>query len=736
MNTYILHLANEANEWENTSPVGCGRLGACLYGGVGEERLQLNEEKIWSGGPMEVDGDGFRERIEEIRSCLRAGKNADARAEEILAPYFRRISSYETAGDLVLTMRHAQGEVRDYRRDLDLNNGIASVSYCLDDTLYTRTLFASYPKQVIAMRLTADHPGCISFTADYRREANIEAEAVPQDGNTADMHISGTTVIGSHRFSGILRFVPDGGSISCGDAGTVTVENADSVCVYITLRTEDEALLPEIESFDALFTEHQADFSAIMNRADIAYDYDDALDAIPVNERLARVKNGETDAGLVNLYFQFGRYLLLSSSRGSSLPANLQGVWSPYLEAPWNADYHTNINLQMNYWHAESANLPECAMPLFSYINNYLLPGGKKVAEAFYHCRGTVLHHLSDIYGFAMPADGLWGLWPMGGAWLCYALWEHYLYQPDDAFLRTEAYPYIEACTRFFLDYMFEDENGYLCTGPSTSPENNYYIEENGEKKTAYLCLSPTMDIEIVRGLLEMYIKAETILSVNPEQKREAEEAYGKLPPLKIGSRGQLLEWQREYEEPEPGHRHISHAFGLYPGWEINKNTPSFMQAIEKTLELRLANGGGHTGWSCAWLICNFARLGRGDKAADMIRKLLSKSTKDNLFDSHPPFQIDGNFGASAGMAEMLLQSHTDTIDLLPALPGDPAYRNGSFEGLRARGGITVSADWIDGRVVRCGLYADENKHVRLCVNGETVDAYLSAGRETELLFS
>ncbi|MGM9624298.1 MAG: glycosyl hydrolase family 95 catalytic domain-containing protein, partial [Eubacteriales bacterium] len=444
MNTYILHLANEAKEWENTIPVGCGRLGACLYGGVGEERLQLNEEKIWSGGPMEVDGDGFRDKIEEIRSCLRAGKNADACAEEILEPYFKRICSYETAGDLFLTMQNAQGEVRDYRRDLDLNNGITAVSYRLGDTLYNRTLFASYPKQVIAMRLTADHPGRISFTADYRREANIEVTAAPQAGNTADMHISGTTVIGNHRFSGILRFVPDGGSISCGDAGTVTVEHADSVCVYIALRTEDEALLPEIGSFDALLTEHRADFSAIMNRADIAYDYDEALDAIPVNERLARVRNGETDAGLVNLYFQFGRYLLLSSSRGSSLPANLQGVWSPYLEAPWNADYHTNINLQMNYWHAESANLPECAVPLFSYINNYLLPGGKKVAEAFYHCRGTVLHHLSDIYGFAMPADGLWGLWPMGGAWLCYALWEHYLYQPDDAFLRTEAYPYIE----------------------------------------------------------------------------------------------------------------------------------------------------------------------------------------------------------------------------------------------------------------------------------------------------
>ena len=478
--------------------------------------------------------------------------------------------------------------------------------------------------------------------------------------------------------------------------------------------------------------EHIADFSAIMSRADIAYDYDEAIDALPANERLERIKAGGTDVGLVNLYFQFGRYLLLSSSRGKSLPANLQGVWSGYLHAPWNADYHTNINLQMNYWHAETANLAECAEPLFDYINNYLLEGGKTVAKEYYHCRGAVLHHLSDIYGFAAPADGLWGLWPMGGAWLCYSLWEHYLFAPDADFLRETAYPYISECTRFFLDYMFEDENGYLCSGPSTSPENRYFL--NGE--AAYLCLSPTMDIEIIRGLFEMYIKTEEILGINAEQKAETVAAYQKLPPLKIGARGQLQEWQEDYGEPEPGHRHISHAFALYPGWEINKNTPDLMNAIDTTLKLRLASGGGHTGWSCAWLINLYARLGQGKNAADMIAKLFSNSTLDNLFDNHPPFQIDGNFGASAAMAEMLLQSHTDVIELLPALPDDPAYQNGAFEGLRARGGITVSADWMDGRVVCCRLTSAKNKKVTLRVNGEIYEDYLAAGVTKELLFT
>ena len=549
------------------------------------------------------------------------------------------------------------------------------------------------------------------------------------------MHVGGETEVGGHRFDGKIRFDVTGGELSS-DGKTLTVSAADTVCIYIALNTDGDAVMPEIASFDALMEEHIADFSAVMSRADIAYDYDEAIDALPVNERLARIKAGETDAGLVNLYFQFGRYLLLSSSRGTSLPANLQGVWSGYLHAPWNADYHTNINLQMNYWHAEVANLAECADPLFDYINNYLLEGGKTVAREYYHCRGAVLHHLSDIYGFAAPADGLWGLWPMGGAWLCYAMWEHYLYAPDKEFLRDVAYPYISECTRFFLDYMFEDENGYLCSGPSTSPENRYFIENNGQREAAYLCLSPTMDIEIIRGLFEMYIKTETLLGVDAAQLAEAEAAYAKLPPLKIGARGQLQEWQEDYAEPEPGHRHISHAFALYPGWEINKNTPELMNAIDTTLRLRLASGGGHTGWSCAWLICLYARLGQGKNAADMIAKLFSNSTLDNLFDNHPPFQIDGNFGASAAMAEMLLQSHTDVIELLPALPDDPAYQSGAFEGLRARGGITVSVDWMDGRVVFCRLRADKNKKVILRVNGEIVTEYLAAGVDKELLFT
>lgn len=730
MNNYNLYLANEATEWENTSPLGCGKLGVSVYGRVNEERLQFNEEKIWAGGPIRVNTDGFREKLDVARQMLTRGMCADDYATEALDPYFSRIASYETAGELVLTAANAVA-FTSYRRDLDLNNGILTVSYDADGAHFVRTGFASYPAQTIVYRYTSDVPASISFTAKYERENGV---SVAQNG---ELVFRGKTATGEHNFTVRVRFVPEGEGayLSENADGTVTVANADAVTVYTVIATESEPAFPAVLDYDALYEAHTADFSAMMNRADIAYDYDDAIDALPVGERLARIRAGECDVGLVNLYFQFGRYLLLSSSRGNSLPANLQGVWSDYMEAPWNADYHTNINLQMNYWHAETANLAECAEPLFAYINNYLLEGGRNAAGDFYHCRGAVLHHLSDIYGFAGPADGLWGLWPMGGAWLCYAMWEHHLFSPDTEFLRTTAYPYIEACTRFFLDYMFEDENGYLCSGPSTSPENRYFIEENGEQRAAYLCNSPTMDIAIIRGLFEMYIKTEELLSLNPAQKAEAEAAYKKLPPYKIGARGQLQEWQEDYAEPEPGHRHISHSFALYPGWEINRNTPDLMAAIDTTLKLRLASGGGHTGWSCAWLICNFARLGHGNDASDMITKLFTDSTKDNLYDSHPPFQIDGNFGAAAGMAEMVLQSHAGTLDLLPALPTDPAYGNGAFEGLRARGDITVSADWIDGRVVCCKLITPRRQTVRVTANGVTEEVTLYPNVEKMLLY-
>ena len=450
-----------------------------------------------------------------------------------------------------------------------------------------------------------------------------------------------------------------------------------------------------------------------MNRSTLTLDGDPAIEELSVGERIERLReNPEADdPALAGLYWNFGKYLLISSSRPGTLPANLQGVWSYGLTPPWNADYHTNINLQMNYWQAEQVGLGDCAMPLFDYMNNYLLPGGERVARENYEVGGMVVHHLSDIYCFAAAADGLWGLWPLGGAWLAFHMWEHYLYTGDPAFLRNTAYEYIKNAALFFLDTMTE-KDGIMLSGPSCSPENRYIKEVNGEKKHVNLTLSPTMDIEIIGGLLDFYLETEALLGIDPDTAAEAAAVRAKMPPLRVGSLGCLMEWVQDYEEAEPGHRHISHAFGLYPAAQITRQTPELFRAIKATLDRRLSFGGGHTGWSRAWLINLYARLRLGEESFRHINLLFTKSTYPNLFDAHPPFQIDGNFGGAAGIGEMVLQSHEGFLSVLPAVPA--ALADGSFTGLKARGGYTVSCVFEKGMVTSLEITADAPIHVAI----------------------
>ncbi len=719
MKNTLLHTDYPAPDWEQSTVVGNGHSGMSIFGTVAVERISLNEESIWSGGPMNTKVESYADKIEHIRRLFLEGHEyeADRWAAENMSDCFNRIKSYEYAGELGIQL-HDDDICDAYRRDIDLENGVASVSYRKNGVSWRREYFASYPAGLLCARFTADD----SFDAKirYTRENIIKL-----DVRGADIIADCKTAEGENRFTVFVKILTDGDSQSAGDhihiTGATHIELYTAVFTafkFDDIRSAAAAVMLRADrGWDTLQSEHTADFSSMMKRSEICFDGDPALDELSVGERINRLRENPEceDPALLSLYWQFGKYLLISSSRPGTLPANLQGVWSIGLTSPWNADYHTNINLQMNYWQAEEANISECTTALFDYMNAYLLPGGERVARENYGMHGMVVHHLSDIYCFAAAADGLWGLWPLGGAWLAYHMWEHYLYTCDIDFLKNTAYRYIKSCADFFMDYLFDGGDGYLYSGPSTSPENRYLVDVNGERREVFLAVSPTMDIEIIGGLLDFYCTCEELLGIDPASAKRAAEIRAKLPPLKIGKHGQLMEWLNDYDEAEPGHRHISHGFGLYPAAQITRNTPELFRAIEVTLDRRLARGGGHTGWSRAWLINMFARLRKPDRAYENVRLLFTKSTLPNLFDTHPPFQIDGNFGGAAGIGEMVMQSHEGFISILPALP---AHVSGSFEGLRARGGVTVSAVWKNGKVIRLELTPDKAGTIKVELPG------------------
>ena len=735
MKNHIIKLTTPAENWEHASPIGGGSFGAMIMGNTDCEKIYLSEESIWSGTERDTTIKDFPERVNTMRKMYLDGKitELDPWAEEHLGEGIETIKSYEYAGLLSLDFED-KTPATEYHRNLLLNTGISEITYKKGDNAIVQTAFCSYPYELTVVKLTSALP--ISFTLSLERE-HTESVTFLNDL----LLLRAKTSCGNHRFAVAIKIETEGTIEE--KNGKVTVSEAVDTVLYISVATEfkfgqrfEEValdLLSEAE-YDDIKEGHEEDFSSLFNRSDIDFQSKKSVERMPTDQRLERLKKGadKDDDGLLALYFAFGKYLLISSSREDTLPANLQGVWVEKLQNPWNSDYHTNINLQMNYWLPEVANISECHTALFEYMNNFLLESGKRTAKENYNCRGTVLHHLSDIYGFTTPADGIWCVWPMGGAWLSFHLWEHFLYTDDKEFLRETAYDYLHECALFFMDFMFEDENGYLISGPSMSPENEYYPIEGNEEITATIAFSPTMDIEIISGTLRNYIDMENILGINEKDKKAAEETLKKLPPLKVGKNGCLQEWLEDYGEPEPGHRHISHAFGLYPDNMISENTPEWFEAIRKTLDRRLSSGGGHTGWSRAWLINLFARLKDGKNTYEHLRLLLTKSTLGNLFDIHPPFQIDGNFGGAAGIAESLLQSHEGYISVLPAVKDG---LTGSFTGLKARGNITVSAKFTDSRVTEIAMWGYENKTVNVKVNGEMYSVDLIKNKEAVLTF-
>jgi alpha-L-fucosidase 2 len=748
-----LHYNQPAVEWTEALPIGNGTLGAMVFGRVDSELIQLNEATLWSGGPVQknVNPNAFQ-NLALIREALKAEDfdKAYTLAKNMQGAYSE---SFMPLGDLLLTQDLGGKKTDFYNRSLDIQTGLAVTNFKVDGVNYKREIFASAPAQCIVMKLSADQLKKLSVSIDassllknqklvqnnslvLKGKAPSHSDPNYIDYNKEPIIYDDPAGCRGMRFELIVKPIAKDGAVSC-EGNKIVIKNASEIILFISAATsfngfdkcpdsqgKDEHAFAEnpikkasVKKYDNLVKEHLQDFQKFSNRVSLQLNEKETNKSdLPTDIRLEKYDKGEKDSGLEALFFQYGRYLLISSSRTHNAPANLQGIWNNKLRAPWSSNYTTNINLQMNYWPVESASLSELFFPLDDFVKNVSVTGAE-TAKSYYHANGWVLHHNSDMWAMANPVgdfgkgDPMWANWYMGANWLSRHLWEHYQYTGDREYLK-KVYPIIKGAAEFTLDWLQQDKNGYLVTMPSTSPENKYYYDG---KKGGVVTTSSTMDMGIIKDLFENASEASKILNADSDFRQKVDKAANQLLPFQIGAKGQLQEWYKDFEDEDPHHRHTSHLYALHPANLISPlKTPDLAAAAKKTLELRGDDG---TGWSLAWKVNMWARLLDGNHAYKLFKNQL-RLTKDNdiqyrrrggcypnLFDAHPPFQIDGNFAGTAGVIEMLMQSQNNEIHLLPALPDD--WKEGEIKGITAKGNFTLNIKWNGGKMIQTKIVSN-----------------------------